>query len=98
MPSAPAMARSRGAVMKPRTRSAFAPTYAVVTMTLAMSLRGYWRTLSVRIDCNPAMRMTTFTTVARTGRLTKISVIFIAPHPPLRGTLSPLREARGNMD
>src|SRR5205814_8330530 len=38
----------------------------VVTTTLAMSLRGYWRTLRVRMACNPAMRMTTFTTVART--------------------------------
>ena len=39
-----------------------------------MSLRGYWRTLSERMDCSPAMRMTRLTTMARTGRLTKRSV------------------------
>src|SRR5258708_13258442 len=41
-----------------------------------MSLRGYWRTLSERMDCRPAMRMTRLTTTARTGRLTKRSVNF----------------------
>ena len=50
----------------------------VDTTTLAMSLRGNWRTLSERIDCNPAMRITRLTTIARTGRLTKRSVIFTA--------------------
>src|SRR2546421_824903 len=39
-----------------------------------MSLRGYWRTLIVFIACNPAMRMTKLTTIARTGRLMKRSV------------------------
>src|SRR5688572_32734652 len=42
-----------------------------------MSLRGCCRTLSARIDCSPAMRMTRLTTIARTGRLTKRSVNFI---------------------
>src|SRR5215510_1294579 len=74
MPSALAITRSSGVVMNPRTRSALAPTYAVVTLTTAMSLRGYWRTLNARIDCSPAMRITRLTTIARTGRLTKRSV------------------------
>src|SRR6478672_975576 len=68
------MTRSSGVVMKPRTRSAFAPTYAVETRTTAMSLRGYCRTLSERIACSPAMRITRLTTIARTGRLTNRSV------------------------
>ncbi len=46
MPSALAMTRSSGVVMKPRTRSALAPVYTVDTRTTAMSLRGYCRTLS----------------------------------------------------
>ena len=39
-----------------------------------MSLRGYCRTLSARIDCSPAIRITRLTTIARTGRLTNRSV------------------------
>src|SRR4030095_26553 len=39
-----------------------------------MSLRGYCRTLSARIDCKPAIRITRLTTIERTGRLTKRSV------------------------
>src|SRR5262245_64694045 len=78
MPSALAITRSSGVVMKPRTRSALAPTYAVVTVITAMSLRGYWRTLRERIDWSPAMRMTRLTTIARTGRLMKRSVNFIS--------------------
>ena len=74
MPSALAMTRSSGVVMNPRTRSALAPTYAVETRTTAMSLRGYCLTLSARIDCSPAIRITRLTTIARTGRLTKRSV------------------------
>src|SRR5690349_9505699 len=42
----------------------------------AMSLLGYWRTLSERMACSPAMRITRLTTRARTGRLTKRSVNF----------------------
>src|SRR3954452_19752603 len=76
MPSAAAMARSSGVVMKPRTRLAFAPTYAVFTVTVALSSFGYWRTLSVRIACRPAMMMTRLTTIARTGLRTKMSVNF----------------------
>src|SRR5437773_1157624 len=60
--------------MKPRTRSAFAPTYVVETRTIAISLRGYCRTVRARIDCSPAIRITRFTTIASTGRLTNKSV------------------------
>ncbi len=77
MPSALAITRSSGVVMNPRTRSALAPTYTVDTFTTAMSLRGYCRTLSARIDCSPARRMTRLTTTASTGRRTKRSVNFI---------------------
>src|SRR5206468_4167492 len=77
MPSAEAMTRSSGVVMNPRTRSALAPMYAVVTVMAAFSLRGYWRTLSERIACTPAMTMMRFTTMARTGRRMNRSVIFI---------------------
>src|SRR4029077_6391163 len=77
MPSALAITRSSGVVMKPRTRSAFAPTYTVVTCTTAISLRGYCRTLSERIDCRPAIRITKLTTIARTGRFMNKSVNFM---------------------
>src|SRR6185503_12538017 len=78
MPSALAITRSSGEVMKPRTRLAPAPMYAVVTRTTAESLRGYWRTLSERIDWSPAIRITRLTTIERTGRRTKRSVNFIS--------------------
>src|SRR5712672_2338921 len=42
-----------------------------------MSLRGYWRTESDRMDCNPAIRITRFTTTASTGRRMNRSVNFI---------------------
>src|SRR6266481_9558203 len=71
MPSAAAIARSSGVVIKPRTSSASAPTYTVVTVIAAMSLRGYCRTLIVLIACKPAMRITKLTTNASTGRLIK---------------------------
>src|SRR5271170_7730176 len=77
MPSAAAMARSSGVVMKPLTRSALAPTYTVFTVTDALSSLGYWRTLSVRIAWKPAMMITRLTTIASTGRRTKMSVSFI---------------------
>src|SRR3954468_25063580 len=74
MPSAAAIARSSGVVMKPLTSSASAPTYTVVTVIEAMSLRGYCRTLIVFIACKPAIRMTKLTTIANTGRRMKRSV------------------------
>src|SRR5664279_2977238 len=74
MPSAAAIARSNGVVMNPRTRSALAPTYTVVTVTAALSLRGYCRTTRVRIAWNPAIKITRFTTRARTGRRMNRSV------------------------
>src|SRR5512142_333070 len=80
MPSAAAMTRSSGVVMKPRTSSAFAPTYVVVTVISAFSLRGYCRALRVRIAWTPAMTMTRLTTTAMTGRRMKRSVNFmVAP-------------------
>src|SRR5262249_21901287 len=84
MPSAAAMARSSGVVMKPRTRSALAPTYAVFTVTVALSSFGYCRTLSDPIAWNPAMTMTRLTTIARTGRRTKMSVNFMTALPVFR--------------
>src|SRR5580692_7330057 len=49
-----------------------------------MSLRGYCRTLSERIDWRPAIRMRRLTTIARTGRLTNKSVNFMrVPHSAL---------------
>src|SRR5437762_6581645 len=76
MPSALAITRSSGVVMNPRTKSALAPTYTVETCTTAISLRGYCRTLSERIACKPAIRITKLTQIASTGRLMKRSVIF----------------------
>src|SRR5215472_5248466 len=78
MPSALATTRSIGVVTNPRTRSASAPTYTVVIWITAMSLRGYCRTLNDRIACSPAIRMTRFTTIANTGRLTNKSVNFMS--------------------
>src|SRR5580700_7875099 len=83
MPSAAAMARSSGVVMKPRTRSALAPTYAVRTVTVALSSLGYCRTLSDFIAWKPAMRITRLTTIARTGRRTKTSVNFMGAYASL---------------
>src|SRR6266536_1466991 len=58
-------------------RAALAPTYAVVTFTTAMSVRGNCRTDRDRIACSPAIRITRLTTMARTGRRTKRSVNFM---------------------
>src|SRR5581483_4467485 len=41
------------------------------------SLRGYWRTLRLRIAWMPAIRIRRFTTRARTGRRMKMSVNFM---------------------
>src|SRR5512139_2511109 len=79
MPSALAMTRSSGVVMKPRTRPALAPTYAVLTWTTATSVRGYCLTDKARTACRPAIRITTLTTIASTGRRTKRSVSFTSP-------------------
>src|SRR5512144_363354 len=88
MPSALAITRSSGVVMNPRTRSALAPTYTVVTLITAMSLRGYWRTERARTDCRPAIRMIRFTTIASTGRLMNRSVKRILPVlDPWRGAV-----------
>src|SRR5262245_9623119 len=68
------MACSSGVVMNPRTRLALAPTYAVRTVTVALSSLGYCRTLSERTAWSPAMMSTRLTTMANTGRRTKMSV------------------------
>src|SRR3972149_11290627 len=55
-------------------------------VTPAFSLRGYWRTLSVRMAWTPAMTMMRLTTMAMTGRRMKRSVSFIeAPVQSLVG-------------
>src|ERR1019366_3658074 len=94
MPSAAAMARSSGVVMKPRTRSALAPTYVVRTVTDALSSLGYCLTLSDRIAWKPAMTITRLTTIARTGRRTKMSVSFMIALPIVRVR----RELRVDLD
>src|SRR5450432_2341035 len=94
MPSAAAMARSSGVVMKPRTRSALAPTYVVRTVTDALSSLGYCLTLSDRIAWKPAMTITRLTTIARTGRRTKMSVNFMIALPIVRVR----RELRVDLD
>src|SRR5437870_12158769 len=96
MPSAAAIARSSGVVMNPLTSSASAPTYTVVTVIEAISLRGYCRTLIVFIACKPAMRITKLTTNASTGRFMKRSVndfIWVA-HAPSRAHFGALAEMR----
>src|SRR5262249_48246982 len=92
MPSAAAIARSSGVVMKPRTSSASAPTYTVRTSTDALSSFGYSRTDSDRTAWSPAMRITRLTTIARTGRRTKISVTFMS------AVLGVRRELRRRLD
>src|SRR5262249_11837200 len=74
MPSAAAMDRSSGVVTNPRTRLASAPTYTVRTAIVALSMRGYWRTLMLRTARIPVISMTRLTTTASTGRRTKRSV------------------------
>ena len=53
-------------------------------MTVALSSFGYWRTLSERIACSPAMMITRLTTIARTGRRMKMSVNFMGASAVLR--------------
>src|SRR5262245_58047870 len=93
MPSAAAMARSSGVVMKPRTRSALAPTYTVRTVTVALSSFGYCRTFSVRTAWMPATMISTLTTIASTGRRKKTSVTFMAS-----AVLGMRRELRFRLD
>src|SRR5262252_911639 len=52
-----------------------------------MSLRGYCRTERERIACSPAIRITRLTTIARTGRRTKRSVIFMSVVLRFRGRI-----------
>src|SRR6266498_1067060 len=102
MPSAEAITRSSGVVTKPRTSSALAPTYVVVTVISAFSLRGYWRALSVRIAWTPAMTITRLTTIAMTGRRMNRSVSFMVGSGSLvagvRGELRLRREGVVHLD
>ena len=74
MPFACAMAFSSGVVTKPATVAGSAPKYCVVTVTTAFCVRGYCRTGSAVRDLRPSTRISRLTTVASTGRRTKISV------------------------
>src|SRR6185437_10452765 len=78
MPCACAIACSSGWVMKPATVCASAPKYAVVTVTTAFSVCGYWRTVSEVTARTPSTRISALTTIASTGFLMKISVKFMA--------------------
>src|SRR5687768_13325278 len=55
------------------TTSADAPRYTVWTLTIGSSIRGYSRTASRVYEMSPMSRMTSDSTVARTGRLMQIS-------------------------
>src|SRR5215472_9726235 len=57
---------------------------------VALSSLGYWRTLRVRMAWSPAMMITRLTTMARTGRLMKRSVNFMAAPSVVRGVRSEL--------
>src|ERR1035437_6738812 len=85
MPSALAICFSSGEVMKPWMRSALAPVYTVETVTTALLLTGYCRTLSNVKERQPISRIIRLTTVDRTGRLIKISVKFIVAKPQVLG-------------
>src|SRR5436305_8751482 len=61
-----------------------------------MSVRGYCRTVSERMDCRPAIRITRLTTTASTGRRMKRSVNFIALFP--LAVLRPRRRAVRGLD
>src|SRR5574338_1495044 len=55
----------------------------------AFSLRGYWRTLMERIAWTPAMMITRFTTMARTGRRMNRSVNLMPISPHRNGACCP---------
>src|SRR5215472_14296726 len=83
MPFACAIEFSSGVVMKPATSEGSAPKYVVVTVTTAFSVRGYCSTGSSAIERSPSTSSVRLTTVARTGRSTKISVNFLMSAPSL---------------
>ena len=83
MPSALAISRSSGVVMKPWMRSASAPKYVVLMLITAFCSSGYSRTFSALNARSPNSRMNRLTTTASTGLLMKISVNFIVfSHAP----------------
>src|SRR5689334_19095967 len=77
--------------MKPRTGAAIAPTSAVRTLTVAPPSVGFWRSLSERSACRPAMMMTKLTTIARTGRRMNRSVKRIGVPSAMFGVRRELR-------
>ena len=78
MPSALAISRSSGVVMKPWIRSASAPKYVVLMLTTALRISGYWRTFNSLKARSPNSRMNRLTTSASTGFLMKRSVNFMS--------------------
>src|SRR5207253_9838205 len=72
------MAPSSGCVMKPATVCASAPKYAVLTLTTAFCVFGYWRTERLVKARTPTTRISRLTVIARTGLRMKLSVKFIA--------------------
>src|SRR5512135_2328016 len=78
MPFAWAIEFSSGAVMKPATSAGSAPVYTVVTVTTAFCVRGNCSTGKSVTERRPSTSSSRLTTVASTGRRTKMSVNFIA--------------------
>src|ERR1700680_1210189 len=78
MPCACAIADSSGCVMKPATVAASAPSYAVLMVTTAFSVWGYWLTGKLPTERKPSTRISRLMTTASTGRLMKRSVKFMA--------------------
>src|SRR5215831_7195494 len=96
MPFACAIEFSSGVVIKPATSEGSAPKYVVVTVTTAFSVRGYWSTGSSTIERSPSTSSVRLTTVARTGRSTKMSVNFLMGAPSL--VLGPGRRLVGGLN
>src|ERR1700761_63810 len=87
MPGAEAMACSSGEVMKALTVSGLAPGSAVVTVTTVVVTLGYWRTVMPNQARMPSSTMARLMALASTGRLTKMSVNFIARSSGLHGVV-----------
>src|SRR5713226_4262427 len=73
MPSTPLIACSSGVVTAVSTASALAPVYTAVTDTCGGDTCGYFSIGIVGIDSAPARTITSEQTVARIGRLMKVS-------------------------
>ena len=73
MPSTPLIACSSGVVTAVSTVSALAPVYTAMTDTVGGATSGNWAIGIVGIASAPARTMTSEQTVARTGRVMKVS-------------------------